>query len=461
MGASCGQAGEGMLIVLPEANASLGIARAARAARASAFLAIRLSACALLLFLLAACLHPAQAWAYFDRGEVEVSLGTSSLELDAGESSSVTVAFTPSSDEQTEGCGMPSCPQGCSESCLDENGQCQCAGSYYSTYYPDAVALSSDSSVAVAVYDAGTLTVYGVAEGEATITLRASLRQFTDGEATVSVTVSGINEETDSGGSAEVELPEEAEIEADQEDKADVVDKEIMGRAIRYVRINEACDVEDNLYDFAELDGDLTFWSGDTYYHPDYSLTVTGSDFAAADVFSFNPDLEFSTEATGTLSQILGGLDAYLLVDFEEEDAFPTPVTVYVSAEGAFSDGDEVVLYSFDEQTKNFVREDAEATVEGGYAIFTVQEGKLYALSTQDLSSEATEVVELGNSSTNENGVSSDAGAAGLPPIAFALAAIIVLAAAIVVAVGVAMGKSGRGRKHEEGAADEAVHPQK
>lgn len=64
-----------------------------------------------LAFALAMCFAPAQAFAYFDRGSVSVALGTTSVEVRAGETASVTVAITPASDEQTEGCGMPKCPQ--------------------------------------------------------------------------------------------------------------------------------------------------------------------------------------------------------------------------------------------------------------------------------------------------------------------------------------------------------------
>ena len=106
---------------------------------------------------------------------------------------------------------MPKCPQGCSESCTDENGQCRCAGADYQTYYPSATASSSNASVAVATYSGGALTVYGKQEGEATITVRASLRQFTDAEATLSVKVSGAAAGASSGSGAFVDVPEVAD----------------------------------------------------------------------------------------------------------------------------------------------------------------------------------------------------------------------------------------------------------
>ena len=41
--------------------------------------------------------------AYFDRGDVKVRLGKSSVSLEAGESESVTVSISPSSDRQLPG----------------------------------------------------------------------------------------------------------------------------------------------------------------------------------------------------------------------------------------------------------------------------------------------------------------------------------------------------------------------
>ena len=391
---------------------------------------------------------PQQAQAYFDRGAVEVALGANALELEAGGTASVTVQVSPESDEQTEGCGMPTCPQGCSEECLDENGQCQCAGSDYETYHATAATSSSDSSVAIARYDAGTLTVYARSAGEATITLTASLRQFTDGVASIAVTVTGEGDSSSASASSDVETPEEAEPE--QEDKADVVEKDVMGSTMRYVRIGDGLDAASELADFAGTEGDITFWSGDTYYHPDYSLTATGTDYGAEDVGELDLELEVGTQASGALSKVLEGLDGYLLVEFAQEGALPTGMLVYAQADGVLEDGAEVALYSYDEQTTSFVAEEAEVSITGGYAAFQAEEGKVYAVSTLDLTTEANDIVVLGESSGTAASTDGQ-GADGIAPMAYAAAAIVVLALLIVAGVCIALRKAGKKGKDDDG----------
>lgn len=388
-------------------------------------------------------LMPAQAFAYFNRGAVEVSLGSQSVEVAAGQTMNVTVSTTPASDEQTEGCGMPKCPQGCSASCTDENGQCGCAGKKYRTYYPSAVATSSDSSVAVATVSGNTLTVYGKKAGEATITVRASLRQFTDGQATVAVKVSGTADGQAAGSVAFVDVPEVAA--AAQEDKADVVDKTVMGRAIHMVRIGDSLDAQAHLAQLAGVDGDVTFWSGDTYYHPDYSLTFKGTECAVDALFPFSAALNVTTQAEGKLYQALSGEDCFVVVDFVQQGALPAAATVYAQVNGAIDDGKDVVLFSYDDAAKAFVREDAQAAMVGGYASFTVSEGKTYVVSCRDLAAKANTVVTGGVSASNGAGSCCDpAGmdsmganqgsqamaSQNLPPFVLVIVALIVAAAA-------------------------------
>lgn len=134
------------------------------------------------------CSVPAQA--YFERGNVTVSVGKQSVTLEQGNSESVSVTLSPGSDRQLPGCGMAECPQSCGEKeCLDENGECVCNGKTYKTYYAYASAASSNTSVATASYDNGVVTVKGVSAGTATITITASLRQYTSTSASIQVTV--------------------------------------------------------------------------------------------------------------------------------------------------------------------------------------------------------------------------------------------------------------------------------
>ena len=129
--------------------------------------------------------------AYFNRGTVGVSVGKGSVSVEAGSNTSVSVSLTPASDSQLPGCGMAECPQICGEKeCLDANGQCTCNGKTYQTYHTSVSVSSSNTSVATASYSSGTLTVHGVSEGTAVITLTAALRQFSSGTTSVTVNVS-------------------------------------------------------------------------------------------------------------------------------------------------------------------------------------------------------------------------------------------------------------------------------
>lgn len=340
-------------------------------------------------------LVPHQAFAYYNRGSVALELGTTSLSLQAGASVDVSVSITPSSDDQTEGCGMPLCPQGCSSSCADENGQCTCGGTEYTTYYATASAVSSDTSVAVAVYDNGVLTVYGRSEGEAVITVTASLRQFTDDSVTLTVQVEGEVEGYQASTTNSVDLPSEAQVT--QDDRQDVVEKTVMGRRIINVRITDDLDTASWFSEMAGVDGDLIFWEGDTYYQPNYSLTFTGTDFEADDVSDLDVRLDIAFEAEGTLNQFLADLSDFVIVEFSETDVLPAAVEVYVNAQGVFADGEEVALFSYDEDSKTLVREEVEVEVVGGYLRFTVAEGKAYAVSSRDLVTEAATAINDDN----------------------------------------------------------------
>lgn len=410
----------------------------------------RLALCTLLAIVLMLASVPQQAYAYFNRGSVSVDLGTTSVQVEAGGTVNVTVSITPSSDEQTEGCGMPLCPQGCSPSCADENGQCTCAGTEYRTYYPTATATSSDAGVATASYENGVLTVYGRSQGEATITVTASLRQFTDDEATINVKVEGEAPGYQAGSDAFVETPEIAE-EA-QGDRLDYLERIVMKRPIHYVRINENCDAAARLTDMAGIDGDVIFWSGDSYFQPDYSLTFKGVNYAQDDVFPIDATLQVTTQAEGSMNQPLAGLSGFLVVDFAQKGSLPAPTEVYAFAQGVLNDNDSdaVALYSFDDATKEFVAEDVETEIVGGYAKFTVSEGKTYVVSKQDLTQVANQAVSGGASQAGD----ASSAMQSQPPLA---GVVIGVAAVIVVAIVIAAVVRSRKRKAASASRDEDV----
>ena len=140
-------------------------------------------------------------YAYFDRGTLSVTLAQGEVELTPGNSVSVSVTLSPATSQQLPGCGMPECPQTCGDGCLNEDGDCTCAGTDYQTYYAAAAVSSSNTSVATASYSNGSVTVTAVSAGTASITVTGSLRQYTSASAVLEVTVTE-NSGNASGGSS-------------------------------------------------------------------------------------------------------------------------------------------------------------------------------------------------------------------------------------------------------------------
>ncbi len=344
------------------------------------------------------------AFAYFNRGAVKVEAASTSMELQAGKKGSLTIKVTPSSDKQTEGCGMPKCPQGCSDSCFDKNGQCTCAGKKYKTYHAQVTATSSNPGVAVATADAKGVTVYAKTAGETTITLKASLPQYTDATCEIKVHVSGTASEAGGSSDAYTEIPAAAEVSSEPvEDELDINKATIMGRAVWQVRINGATDPTARMREMAGTDGDLTFWAGDTYFHPDYSLTFGGKHFSADEVTETNPTITVERTATGELTQPLAGLDKFLVLRFAQQGAFCSTGKAYVLADDLFGDNDELGLFTYDADTQTFSRvDDSDIAMVGGYVAFSVSEGGTYVVSTRDLQNDASQAVKHSDSAKKD-----------------------------------------------------------
>lgn len=119
------------------------------------------------------------ALAYYNQGTVSLLLGNTSITVAQGGSCSTSAIMSPASANETLGCGMPQCPQGCGSGCQDAAGQCTCAGTQYSNYPATVVLTSANSSIATAKYTSGIISITGVSPGTTTIYAQGSLREYT------------------------------------------------------------------------------------------------------------------------------------------------------------------------------------------------------------------------------------------------------------------------------------------
>lgn len=404
-------------------------------------------ACALALALAASFIPLSQASAYFNFGTVGVSLGTTYVSLTAGASTNVSVSVNPASSDQTQGCGMAKCPQVCDTkesiaagySCFDANGQCTCSGKSYSTYYPQSYASSSNSGVASAYMSGSTLVITANGAGSATITVGASLRQYTDGAAYVQVDVSappapveppssggsssgGTSSGGSSGGSSSSGdapaalpsaapsssgVPEAAEAVESRDDDVNEKVMETEGGTVVLAECNSHLDAPATLAKIVGTEDQVIFWSGTSSERPDYSWTFTGDKLkeGAADL-PFDPAISVSKLGTGNVANIMKQAKDGIVLDFAHSGDLPGEASVYVNVDSAFADGTVLKLYCFDPDKVAFGEVEAETTVEAGYASFKLSHCSTWALSTDDLS--GYELQETNTPGAKKQSVSDD-----------------------------------------------------
>lgn len=136
-------------------------------------------------------------FAYYNRGKVTLSVGSTNVTIPKGNSSNITVRLSPASRTGLPGCGDAGCPQTCGGMCGDEkNGECPCAGNTPVTQNATASVQSANSTIAKATYSNGAITVTGLSEGKTQITVIGSLWQYTNSDLVIiNVTVtSSIND---------------------------------------------------------------------------------------------------------------------------------------------------------------------------------------------------------------------------------------------------------------------------
>lgn len=398
--------------------------RASHARETSGFLLALMLAASLVL----AVFPVTAAQAYYNFGTVGVSSGASYLSVQAGQSTSTSIAVSPASDSQTLGCGMAKCPQVCTSegaveagyTCFDVNGQCTCSGTGYSTYYPEVYASSSNAGVATASVSGGTLVVTGNSAGSATITVSASLRQWSNSSTTVQVTVSavpssgGADGGTASGGTAggsssgspstggttggvtssprATGVPQEAVATDSKDDALNETVVETVAGKVYVVEKNSFLNTRTELEKILGTQDQAVFWSGAASDRPDYSWTFVGDQVSAdGPSLEFDPTITVSKLGTGDVANIMKQAKDGLVMEFAHEGDLPGEASIYVKVDASFADGTELGLFLYNEKSKRFESVQEGVKVEGGYASFKTSHCSSWAFSTDDLTSYAVE----------------------------------------------------------------------
>lgn len=367
------------------------------------------------------CLLTVSSFAYFNRGAVSMQLGQSSVSLQAGKSTSVSVSVNPIKEQQLPGCGMAECPQSCGNTgCLNEYGECTCAGTTYQTYYSSVKAVSGNSSVASASYANGTLTIQGISEGKTTVTVTGSMRQYTDCTKTVSVTVTSSGSGgkqtqkpesdspkaglTDSDGAevTKVGSDDGASSNDESDGDGDITEEDAGGDEDG----NEASEADDGseilttkrgVYEMVPLSEDtdvktylqaaidnkrfVTFQkkSGENVV---YSWTFDGTKLENAE--DIDLEIEISQELPDVAAQSIKGGDA-LFLHFSFDGQLPAEAELYVNAASAFDDGERLKLLHLDEETGSLETTHEDINVENGYVTFSIDHCSDYLLTNSDI----------------------------------------------------------------------------
>lgn len=143
------------------------------------------------------------AYAYFNRGTLQISVDKDNVTLTAGQTANVTVTATPAQDSQLPGCGLEQCPQTCPSYCVQEavyGNNCTCNGTTFQNYNTTVTASSSDNGVATATVNGMQVSIKGVASGTAIITVTGNLREWTAAEKQIQVTVTSASASSSGGG---------------------------------------------------------------------------------------------------------------------------------------------------------------------------------------------------------------------------------------------------------------------
>ncbi len=458
---------------------------------------------ALLVVAMACVAMPSSAWAYYSLSPVEIYLGSNSISMGAGESASIGCGLSIASEEQTVGCGMAECPQGCGDlttpqgvkgGCADVNGWCTCMGTAYSAYGTNVAVYSDNPGVARASYSNGVLNVTSYGAGSATLTVSATLQQHNDAAAYVTVDVSDNNASSGgsgnsggsgsySGGSTTVVptdsvsggsgaaasngassgavavnpsgsvavsatgVPAAAAAVAATDEKNEKVVEAADGTKALIVQANAAANCAEELSQIAGTEGTCTFWTGASSDKPDISWTFKGTDLDPDGDLNMDLGVTVSEKGTGTVADVLANAKDSLVMDWQQEGPLPGKASVYVRTAGKYADGTTLSLFCFNKDTGKFELQKSGITVTSGYASFDMDHCSTWALSTDDLTKYSASTLDSSNAGDQKDSVLEDIahvnteGATDGLPVAAIVALIIAALAVIAIIIAVVLRK--------------------
>ena len=77
----------------------------------------------------------------------------------------------------------------------------------------------------------------------------------------------------------------------------------------------------------------------------------------------------------------MADVDKAIVMDFAHSGDLPAPAEVFVRASDVFSDGDELSLFTYNEDSQKFERVEDGVKVADGYATFTIDHCSVWAVS--------------------------------------------------------------------------------
>jgi hypothetical protein len=321
--------------------------------------------------------------------------------------------------------------------------------------------------------------IFGIGRGSATITLTATLRQFSASSTTIAVVVSDspsqgmtpgtggsstttnttTNPGAGGGDNTVVARPTDyaqaAPENQGQDDSGEDVVIEMGGRVARLTPLRADTDVIAKLREVAGTNERLTFWYGGTIDRPDYSWTFSGEALSNSVLDTFDAlDLMISVSerGNGLVATLLKGTSKTLVLDFAFEGTLPAPATLYVAAQAGMAPEDALDLYIYDAQANGFRHVLKGLAVQSGYIAFEIDHCSIWAISAENLARVASAEPPVPESAGQAPPLSRTL--FGLMPVIFVfVGVVIVFAGAIVI-------HNTRRRRALLGAAEAPVPPE-